>query len=161
RQDGPTRTRPVAAAISSSAGSAGWYQRSLNVVTTSKPPSSATRASAAYSPGRLSVWRPSPSSRRRALTSRPSPPLPPPEPAEREPLDAHDHALVGIRAGDERVLLEPVAFRERPLLGGEQRQDGLEREDAEVLAVGDPQPARLGQLEVVADLEPADGPALD
>ncbi len=37
RHDGPTRTRSVAAAISSSAGSAGWNQRSLNTVTTSKP----------------------------------------------------------------------------------------------------------------------------
>ena len=31
RHEGPTRTRSVAPAISSSAGSAGWYQRSLNV----------------------------------------------------------------------------------------------------------------------------------
>ena len=45
RHDGPTRTRSVAAAISSSAGSAGWNHRSLNVVTTSKPPRSAICAS--------------------------------------------------------------------------------------------------------------------
>ena len=69
RHDGPTRTRSVAPAISSSAGSAGWNQRSLKVVTTSKPPRSAIRASAAYSPGRLSVCSPSPSSRRSSLTS--------------------------------------------------------------------------------------------
>ena len=35
--DGPTRTRSVACAISSSGGSAGWKKRSLKTVTTSKP----------------------------------------------------------------------------------------------------------------------------
>ena len=39
-------------------------------------------------------------------------------------LDAHDHALVGIGAGDEVVLLEPVAVRELALLRGQERQDG-------------------------------------
>ena len=78
-----------------------------------------------------------------------------------DPLDAHDHALVGIGAGEERVLLEPVAVRQGALLRGEQGEHGLEREDAEVPARRDPQPARLRQLEPVADLEPADRASLD
>src|SRR5262249_27044106 len=61
----------------------------------------------------------------------------------------------------EDVLLEPVAFRQRALLRGEEGQDRLEREDAEVPAVGNPQPARFGELERVSDGEPADGTPLD
>ena len=61
QQDAPTRTREVAPAISSSGASAGWNQRSLNVVTTANPASSAATAKGAYEPGRLSVCSPSPS----------------------------------------------------------------------------------------------------
>ena len=44
---GPIRTRLVAAAISSRAGSGGWNQRSLNTQTVAKPADSAAAASAA------------------------------------------------------------------------------------------------------------------
>ena len=46
-------------------------------------------------------------------------------------------------------------------LRGEQRQHGLDGEEAEVLALRNADPARLGHLEEVANLEPADGAALD
>ena len=59
------------------------------------------------------------------------------------------------------VLLEPVARLEVALLCWQKGQDGLEREDAEVSALGNAQAARLGELEVVADLETAHGAALD
>ncbi|MFP5380211.1 MAG: hypothetical protein ACLGHP_10785, partial [Vicinamibacteria bacterium] len=50
---------------------------------------------------------------------------------------------------DERVLLEPVAVREAPLLGGEQREHRAQRVQAEVFAVRDPHAVRLRDLEVV------------
>ena len=53
-----------------------------------------------------------------------------------DPLDAHDHALVRIGARDEGVLLEPVALGQLALLRGEQRQDRLERVDAEMTPGG-------------------------
>ena len=46
-------------AISSSAATGGWYSRSENTLTPSKPSSSASTASRAYSPGALSVCSPS------------------------------------------------------------------------------------------------------
>ena len=53
--------------------------------------------------GGLSLCRPRPSSRSRQVVRR--------ERAARDALDAHDQALVGIGAADERVLLEPVPGR--------------------------------------------------
>ena len=77
------------------------------------------------------------------------------------PLDSHHDALVGVRTADERVLLEPVRIRQPALLRRQQGQHGLERVHAEVLALGDPDSVRLGHLEVVADLEPADRAPFD
>ena len=48
-----------------------------------------------------------------------------------------------------------------PHLRGEQRQHGLDGEEAEVLALRDADAARLGHLEEVAHLEPADRATLD
>ena len=63
--------------------------------------------------------------------------------------------------GDEVVLLEPVLVREATHLRGKQRQHRLDRVEAEVAALGDPDAARLRHLEPVADLHPADRTALD
>ena len=79
----------------------------------------------------------------------------------RDALDPHDHPLVRIGAGDQRVLLEPVRGRQAPLLGGQQRQDALQRVEAEMAAGRDAEAARLRQLEVVADREAADRSPLD
>src|SRR4029079_11308669 len=78
-----------------------------------------------------------------------------------DPLDAHDEAFVRIRACDQRVAFEPVLRGQPPHPRREQREHRLEREEAEVLAVRDAHATRLRDLEVVADLEPAHGPALD
>lgn len=37
--------------------------------------------------------------------------------AAADPLDAHDHTLLGIWAAHQRVTFEPVIFGELPLLG--------------------------------------------
>src|SRR5262249_38055240 len=81
--------------------------------------------------------------------------------APADPLDAHDHALVGIRAADQVVALQPVALRQVALLGRQERQHRLQRVQAEVAALGEAPPARLGEVEVVADLEAADGAPVD
>ena len=70
-------------------------------------------------------------------------------------------ALVRVGACDQGVLLEPVLVWEPAHLRRQQREDRLDREEAEVLTVGNPDAARLGDLEVVADLEPADRTPLD
>ena len=67
----------------------------------------------------------------------------------------------GIGARHERVPLEPVLLGQPAHLRGEQRQDRLHREEAEVLALRDPDAARLRHLEPVTHLEPADGAPLD
>ncbi len=81
--------------------------------------------------------------------------------AAADALDPHDQPLVRVGAADQAVLLEPVPGGQLALLGGQQRQHRLQRVEAEVAALGDPQLARLGELEVVADGHPADRAALD
>lgn len=76
-------------------------------------------------------------------------------------LDAEDDAFVGIGAGDETVLGEPVGRIERAHLGGKQGEHRGEGKEAEVLAIRNAEAAALGHLEEVADLETADRAALD
>jgi hypothetical protein len=52
-------------------------------------------------------------------------------------LNGHHDTLLGVRAGDERFLLQPILIRETALLRGQQRKDGLKRVQAEVSPLGD------------------------
>ena len=63
--------------------------------------------------------------------------------------------------GHERVLLEPVLCGEAAHLRRDERKHGLHGVEAEVPSLRDTHAARLGDLEVVAHLEPADGASLD
>jgi hypothetical protein len=56
-------------------------------------------------------------------------------------------------------VLQPVLVGQSAHLRRKQGENGLDREEAEVPAVGDPDAARLGHLEPVADLQAADGAA--
>ena len=78
-----------------------------------------------------------------------------------DPLDPQHDALVGIRAGHERVLLEPVLRGEAAHFRRDERKHGVHGVETEVPSLWDTHTARLGDLEVVAHLEPADGASLD
>ena len=69
-------------------------------------------------------------------------------------------SAVRVGARDERVLLEPVLVGKPAHLRGEERQDGLHREEQNACPPGC-DTARLRHLEAVADLEAADGASLD
>jgi hypothetical protein len=81
--------------------------------------------------------------------------------ALREALDPHHDSARRDRAADEAVPLEPVLVGQAAHLCGQQRHHRLQRVQAEVVSLRNPDAARLRHLEPVADREAAHRAPLD